>query len=435
MTPLYERETRAISTLAHLRFYPLALSGGSGSWVVDGDGRQLLDFAASWGAVSLGHSDPRVGAAVTGAFQNQAGASYLSSANMPTITLAERLLSLAPRRAAGRVWFGHSGSDANETVARAVRAATGRDKIISFKGAYHGGTAGSAAVSGHPSQAMTKDPGLSLVSYPNVFVQGDRAGEEALAEIDRLFETEIRPNDVAAFFIEPIQSDGGLLVPPPGFFREIESRCRAHGILLISDEVKVGLGRTGRFHAFSHHEIEPDIIVLGKALGGGLPISAVIGPEAVMNHASAFSFQTLHGNPICAAAAQAVLDAIEKDALVENAHGVGNYLLEQLNGLKGRHPLIGDVRGQGLAVGLELVSDHISKTPARRETAMTVYRAFERGLVLFYVGVHSNVIEFTPPLTLTREEVDLGIAILDEALHDVENGRFDETLLSSFSGW
>lgn len=435
MTSLYEREAQSISKLAHLRFYPLALTGGAGAMLTSDDGRELLDFAASWGAASLGHADCRIRTAVERALSNQAGASYLSSANVTTVQLAEELLSLLPPRAAGRVWFGHSGSDANETVARSVVAATGRPRIISFSGAYHGGTTGSAAFSGHPSQVIPKAPGLTLVPYPNSYTEGEQAAEKALAELDRLLGGPVPPQEVAAFFIEPIQSDGGMLVPPVGFLREIERRCRKHGILIVSDEVKVGLGRTGRLHAFSHHGIEPDIVVLGKGLGGGLPISAVAGPEAIMNFAPAFSFQTLHGNPICAAAALAVIQAIKSDQLAENAAKVGAHLLSRLQALKQRHPLIGDVRGQGLAIGVELVADRATRQPARRETAMTVYRAFELGLVLFYVGVNSNVLEFTPPLTLTREEADRGVALLDMALSDVEQGNIDPSLPDSFAGW
>ncbi|MDF0498428.1 aspartate aminotransferase family protein [Bradyrhizobium yuanmingense] len=435
MTTLYEREAQSISRLAHLRFYPLAVRGGAGTNLITDDGRELLDFAASWGAASLGHSDPRIRAAVDRALSNQAGASYLSSANAATVELAEKLLSLVPNRAAGRIWFGHSGSDANETVARIAVAATGRPRIISFSGAYHGGTTGSAAISGHPSQVTPRAPSLTLVPYPNTFAVGKEAAQASLAELDRLFAGPVPPQDVAAFFIEPIQSDGGMLVPPPGFFKEIEQRCRKHGILLVSDEVKVGLGRTGRLHAFSHHGIEPDIVVFGKGLGGGLPISAIAGPVSVMNFAPAFSFQTLHGNPVCAAAALAVLEAIRIDRLVENAAMTGAHLFSRLESLKQRHSLIGDVRGQGLAIGLELVTDRVTKKPAKREAAMAVYRAFQTGLVLFYVGVNSNVLELTPPLTLTREEADRGVELLDVALTDVEQGRVDPSLAGAFAGW
>ncbi len=437
MSGLYARERKSVSSMAHLRFFPQAVVGGSGAYLTADDGRRLLDFAASWGAASLGHSHPAVRAAVDRALSDQAGASYLSSANEACVLLAEKLLSLVPERARGRVWFGHSGSDANETVARMVVAATGRPRILAFDGAYHGGTVGSMAVSGHPAQQGTRAAGLTLVPYPNSYAADtpQAASEAALAHLDRLFETKIAPDEIAAFFIEPIQSDGGMLVPPGGFFKAVEERCRRHGILIVSDEVKVGLGRSGRFNAFDHSGIAPDIVVFGKGLGGGLPISAVVGPEAIMNHAVAFSLQTVHGNPVCAAAALAVLETIERDRLAENAARTGRVLRDGLNALARRHALIGDVRGHGLALGVELVGDRAGRTPATRETALTVYRAFQLGLVLYYVGVRSNVLEFTPPLTLTESEAREGLAILDQALTDVAAGRVDEALLADFAGW
>ncbi|GAA4160370.1 aspartate aminotransferase family protein [Shinella granuli] len=434
MSGLYARESRSVSTMAHLRFFPQAVVGGSGAYLTGDDGRKLLDFAASWGAASLGHSHPAIREAVNRALCDQAGASYLSTANEPSVLLAEKLLSLVPERARGRVWFGHSGSDANETVARMVVAATGRPRILAFNGAYHGGTVGSMAVSGHPAQQGARAKDLTLVPYPNSYAAGspEAAKDAALAYLEKLLATEIPPQEIAAFFIEPIQSDGGMLVPPEGFFKDVEALCRTHGILIVSDEVKVGLGRSGRFNAFEHAGIEPDIVVFGKGLGGGLPVSAVVGPEAILNHAVAFSLQTVHGNPVCAAAALAVLQTIERDNLVANAERTGRMLREALDRLATRHALIGNVRGRGLALGVELVANG---APALRQTALAVYRAFQLGLVLYYVGVNSNVLEFTPPLTLTEAEAQEGVAILDQALADVAAGRVDEALLADFAGW
>ncbi|KXF78189.1 aminotransferase [Paramesorhizobium deserti] len=438
MFGLYAREARSISRMAHLRFFPQAVVGGSGAYLTGDDGRQLLDFAASWGAASLGHSHPAIREAVNRALSDQAGASYLSTANEPCVLLAEKLLSLVPERARGRVWFGHSGSDANETVARMVVAATGRSRILAFEGAYHGGTVGSMAISGHPAQqGAVKVPGLTLVPYPDSYASGssEAAKEIVLARIEELFATEVPPEEVAAFFIEPIQSDGGMLVPPDGFFKAIETLCRRHGILLVSDEVKVGLGRTGMMHAYEHSGIEPDIIVFGKGLGGGLPISAVVGPEAIMNHAVAFSLQTVHGNPVCAAAALAVLETIESENLVENAARIGTVLRDGLEQLARRHSIIGNVRGRGLALGAELVVDRESRMPASRGSALAVYRAFELGLVLYYVGVRSNVLEFTPPLTLSEAEARKGVDILEKVLADVIAGRVNADVLAGFQGW
>lgn len=436
MRGLYARERQAVSSLAHLRFFPQAVTGGQGSFLFADDGRTLIDFAASWGAISLGHSHPRLCGAVDGALGNQAGASYLSTANEPAVRLAEKLLSMVPQRAAGRVWLGHSGSDANETVARLVLAATGRSRILSFEGAYHGGTTGSIAVSGHPVQAASsRAPGLVLVPFPQGYGETAlaEAGNRVIAHIEALFAGTVDPQDVAAFFIEPIQSDGGMLVPPPNFLSRLEAICRRHGILLVCDEVKVGLGRTGTRHAFEAAGIEPDIIVFGKGLGCGLPVSAVVGPEDVMNHATAFSFQTTHGNPVCAAAGLAVLETIEAEDLVGNAARCGAVFRQGLDGLADRHDAIRDVRGRGLALGLEIRA--AGGLSAKMVTALTAYRAFELGLVIYYVGVNSNVLEFTPPLTLSPSEAIAGLEILDRALEEVVQGKVPPDSIGDFAGW
>jgi len=437
MANLYARDAAALSSMSHLRFFPQAVTGGRGCWLRSDGGRDLLDFSGSWGAAGLGHAHPAIREAVNIALTSQAGASLLSTATEPATLLAERLLSLVPERARGRVWLGHSGSDANETVARAVQAATGRTRIIAFEGGYHGGTTGSVAVSGHPVQdAGARMPGLSLIPFPNALREGGpkAAAERSLGRLRALLEGEILASDVAAMFIEPIQSDGGMLVAPDGYFCEVEALCRRYGILLVCDEVKVGLGRTGRLHCFEHLDIEPDIIVFGKALGGGLPISAAVGPEAVMNHASAFSFQTLHGNPVCASAALAVLDTIQREGLAENAAQVGAYLAAGLQDMAKRHEWIGEVRGKGLALGAELVTGN-DLAPASLETALTVYRAHQLGLVLYYVGVSSNVLEFTPPLTLTKPEAERGLSILDQAMTDVAQGKIGKNDIAGFEGW
>ncbi|MEO1192836.1 MAG: aspartate aminotransferase family protein [Pseudomonadota bacterium] len=436
MPSLYDRDTASLSRLQKLRFFPLAVTGGQGSYVRDEEGRRLLDLSASWGAVSLGQAHPAVAEAVAKALGDQAAASTLSNATLPAVTLAERLLELTPR--GERVWLGHSGSDANETVARAVVAATGRPRIISFAGAYHGGTAGSMAISAHSVQEHAeKAAGLQVIPYPDPYrpLEGDASGGAILAALERAFETDCPPQEVAALFLEPIQSDGGLIVPPPGFMARLAALCRKHGILIVSDEVKVGLGRSGRFHCISHEGVEPDIIVMGKGLGGGLPLSAAIGPAEILDFATAFSMQTLHGNPVSASAGLAVLDTIAAEGLIDQAAEVGAHLQAALRALAQRQPLIGDVRGRGLAIGVELVSDRATKAPAAREAAKLVYRAFELGLVLYYVGMNSNVLEMTPPLTLSRTEADEAVTILDQAFTDVAAGAVPDEALAGFEGW
>lgn len=433
---LVARDAAAVAAIEKLRFGPFAAVSGKGSRLRAADGRDILDFSASWGAASLGHGHPALVEAVSRAVSEMPGATLLSIINPQAVELAETLLGITPGTGERRVWFGHSGSDANETVVRAVEAATGRRRVIAFVGAYHGGTTLSMSVSGHSAQTHSPPrAGLFLLPYPNTYRPHfpGAPGEASLAMLDHLLATVCPPHDTAAVIVEAIQADGGLLVPPPGFLAAVAERCRRHGIMLVCDEVKVGLGRTGMMHAFEADGIVPDIVSFGKGLGGGLALSAVVGPASILDGRTAFAMQTLCGNPVSAAAGLAVLRTIARDGLVASAAARGARLIAGLRGLAAKHPVVGDVRGRGLAVGVELVEE--GTTPATLFCQKTVFRAWELGLLLFYVGTRSNVLEITPPLTLTDAEVDEGIAILDRALADVAAGRVDDTALAAYAGW
>ena len=433
---LGERDDAAIAGIQKLRFNPLAARGGRGSYLTADDGRAILDLSASATAASLGYGHPAVTEAVTKAMADMAGASLLMYPNEPAAALAEALLETMPGDAERRVWYGHSGSDANDAAARVLEAATGRPRFISFIGSYHGGVAGSMSISGHTAMTHTLPrPGLVLLPYPDPY--RPRFSPEAVLDmLDYQFETTCPPEQVAAVFIEPIMSDGGLIVPPAGFLKALEERCRRHGILTVLDEVKVGLGRSGALHAFSHEGMEPDMVVLGKGLGGGLPLSALIGPAAIMDHRPAFAIQTTGGNPVCTAAGLAVLRTVLDEDLPRRAAQVGTALMEGLRQLAERHEMIGDVRGRGLAIGVDLVTDRESRAPVpATTTAKVIVRAYELGASFIYVGLAANVLEITPPLVLNDAECEEGLAIIDKALGDVAAGLVPDEAVQAYMNW
>lgn len=433
---LLERDARTIANIGRLRFNPLAVTGGQGCRLTEEGGRRILDLSACAGAASLGYSHPAIVEAAGKALSDMAGASLLLYPNEAAVSLAERLLSLTPGGEDRRVWFGHSGSDANDCAVRVAQAATGRSRFISFIGSYHGNISGSMAVSGHTAMTHTLPrAGLVLLPYPDPYRERFSA-EAVLDMLDYQFSTTCPPDQVAAVFLEPLMSDGGLIVPPAGFLKALQERCRRHGILVVVDEVKVGLARSGRLHCFLHEELEPDIVVFGKGLGGGLPLSAVVGPARLMDHAPAFALQTTAGNPVTTAAGGAVLDTIRSEKLDEHAAAAGVEFMNGLRALAVRHEMIGDVRGRGLAVGVDLVSDRASRSPVpATTTAKIIYRAWELGVAFSYVGLSANVLEFTPPLIVTQSELNEGLDVIDQALSDVVEGRVSDEQVAPYIMW
>lgn len=440
-TSLEERERRAIAGIQKIRFFPLAVVGGDGSYLILEDGRRVLDLSGTWGAATLGYSHPAISEAVSRAVDGMAGASTISSTSEPSVCLAEELLGLVPGNNDHRVWFGHCGSEANDAMIRAVTGATGRGRFVSFIGGTHGGFTGGMSVSGYDAlllnTASTARTGQIYVPYPDPYrppFPGD-VGQQVLDYFEYLLRTMAPPEQIAGVIIEGVMCDGGDVVPPPGFLAGLAELCKRHGILLIFDEVKVGLGRTGTFHSFDAEGVVPDLISYGKALGGGLPLGALVGPAEIMDDPRGLTVTTTQGNPVAASAGRAVLRTITEERLWENAKDRGDQLIEGLRQLANKHPLIGDVRGRGLIVGIDLVTDRATKEPAARECAKAVFRAQELGAVMFYVGGGSNVIELTPPITLSAEEAEEGLQILDQALDDVEQGRVTDETVAAYAGW
>ena len=436
-TDWYDRDTRTIAGVEKLRFFPQVAATGHGTYLTTPSGRQVLDLSASWTASGLGHGHPRIVEAVTAAMAAPPGASLLSGTHPHAIRLAEELLDLVPTTGRHRrVYLGHAGTDANDVALRAARHATGRRRIIAFEHGYHGGLGTSMAISGvHIDAGASPEPDLTLVPYPDPYRPWTDP-DTLLADTMALVQRHLADGDVAAVIVEPIQSDGGVIVPPAGFLTRLRVLTRQYATLLVVDEVKVGLSRTG--HLMAHHieDVVPDIVTLGKALGGGLPLSAAIGPASALDNPAASALMTTIGNPVSCAAGLAVLDILRDGALAQAAQDRGAQLTEAL-----RHYAasdrpgaahIGDIRGRGLAIGVEIVEAG-TKTPDPVLAAKAVLAGWHLGIIAY--PVRGNVIEITPPLTITHDEVTTATHLLTEAIDRAALGHVTDDDIAPYSGW
>ncbi|MHB1328144.1 MAG: class-III pyridoxal-phosphate-dependent aminotransferase [Gemmatimonadales bacterium] len=419
------RDRVSLGDPGKLRFHPMVALRGEGSHLIEPGGRRVLDFSAGWGAASLGYAHHAVVDAVSHSVRTMAGVGSLSLVSPPAVLLAEALLDSLTDGVDRQVWFGHSGTDACDMALRLVTNGP-RKGVFSFKGSYHGGFGGGMAISGHAALAGSgTHADLVQLDYPR-----DQAGAATvLDQVDGV----LAGGSFAALFVEPILSDGGLIVPPDGFLAGVAERCRRHGTLLVADEVKVGMGRTGKKYAHQWDEIAPDLLVLGKGLGGGLPISAVIAPTALMESMPSGAMLTTQGNPIAASAALAVVTAIRSDEVEQHVERIGAVLRRRLDEMAGRCPLVREVRGRGLVLGIELggSSTHTSADYAR----LVSYRAWELGLLFYYVGGENKVLELTPPLVLSEGEAERGVSLLEQAIVDAEAGRVDVSAAAAWAGW
>jgi 4-aminobutyrate aminotransferase len=418
---MIERDTKVASP-SYPRDYPFVISHGRGTEVWDVDGNRFLDFAAGIAVCATGHAHPRVVKAV----QDAAGKFLHISSDYwheEMTSLAEKLSALAPMSEPGMVFFCQSGTESVEGALKLARYVTKRGRILAFLGSFHGRTMGSLSLtsSKYTQQAgfFPTMPGVTHVPYPNPYrplFAGSDQGKAVLDYIRMLFERNLPPSEVAAIVIEPLQGEGGYLVPPPGFLAGLRQICDEHGILLVFDEVQSGVGRTGKMFCAEHSGVKPDIMTLAKGLGSGLPIGAVVARASLMKlwkkgaHGNTFG-----GNPVSCAAANATIDLV-REQYCANAAKVGAHFMKRLHEMKKDYPCIGDIRGLGLMIGVEMIEPDGS--PAREMVDRLLHRAYHNGLILLSCGV--STLRFMPPLCVTEAEVDEAITYLrfslDEAL-------------------
>ena len=400
---------------SYTRAYPLACERGYGAVIEDVDGNRFLDFTAGIAVCSTGHCHPRVVAAI----QEQAGKLlHMSGTDFyyaPQGELAKKLAQIAPGSGAKRVFFTNSGAESVEAAFKLARYHTGRQHVLAFFGAFHGRTLGALSLTG--SKVVQRRgfapliPMVSHIDYPNEYRGAGYS--ETLSQLNDLFKRTVAPQEVAAIFVEPIQGEGGYIVPPPEFHRELRKLCDEHGILLVADEVQSGMGRTGKMFAMQHWDVVPDIVCLAKGIASGMPLGAIIAKDTIMDWGPGSHASTFGGNPVSCVAALETIKLLE-ESLTENASTVGDHLKGRLVELMSRHKLIGDVRGLGLMIGAELVRDRATKEPASTERDEIVKRCFHKGLLLLGSGV--NTLRFCPPLVVTKEQCDTAVTILDEVL-------------------
>jgi 4-aminobutyrate aminotransferase len=420
-----EADAKFISP-SYTRSYPMVAKRGRGVVVEDVDGNEFLDFSAGIAVVSTGHCHPKVVAAI----QKQAGELIHMSGtdfyyeNM--VELAERLSKIAPMPGPHKIYFGNSGTEAIEAAIKLSRYHTRRQNIIAFYGAFHGRTMGSLSLTASKPRQRQRFaplmPGVTHVPYPEVYRTGAQDAEAYALSCarfieDKVFHTALPPEEVAAIFLEPIQGEGGYVIAPDVFLKEIRRICDAHGIMLVADEVQSGVGRTGKWWAIQHAGVQPDIVCCAKGIASGMPLGVTITRADVMDWVPGSHASTFGGNPVCVAAALATLDVIEGENLMKNAAEVGRHMLDRMRDWPRKHALVGDVRGRGLMIGVELVKDKKTREHAAAERDRVVEQAFAR-LVLF-LGAGPSAIRLAPPLVVTRQQADEALDVLEECIETV----------------
>jgi 4-aminobutyrate aminotransferase len=408
---------------SYTRSYPLVAKRGRGAIIEDVDGNEFLDFSAGIAVTSTGHCHPDVVAAI----QRQAGELiHMSGTDFyyeSMTQLAQRLSRIAPMAGPHRFYFGNSGTEAVECALKLARYHTKRQSVIAFYGAFHGRTMGSLSLTASKPQQRRRFaplvPGVTHVPYPYTYRFGEGKTEReyglACAKFieERLFKTTVPPEDVAAIFVEPIQGEGGYVPAPPEFLRELRRICDEHGILLVADEVQSGAGRTGKWWAIQHAGVEPDIVCIAKGIASGMPLGITMSRASVMDWVPGSHASTFGGNPVAIAAALASMDVIEREGL-ENAATVGEKLKQRMSTWVQKYSMVGDVRGKGLMLAVEIVKDKQSKVPVSKVRDSIVEMAFENGVLL--LGCGESSIRLSPPLIVTQEQGDYALDVLEKCI-------------------
>ncbi len=438
-----DRDRQVSAAFAKVPYYPLVVKRGYGAIIEDIEGRKYIDLLASAAAANTGHTHPKVVAAI---IEQAKDLVHYTAAYMylqQPVDLAEALTEITPGQFPKRVAFGLSGSDAIDGAIKLARAYTGRYRLISFVQSYHGSTFGAISLSALSLNMRRKIgpllPGMHHIQYPDCYRcpysdNPETCRLQCLDELRIALTHYLPPEEVAAVVMEPIAGDAGLLVPPKRYLQELHAICRKHGILFIVDEVQQGFGRTGKWFGIEHFGVEPDLVVMGKSIASGLPMSAIVGRaeifEALDSPAHLF---TTGGNPVASQAALATISVIKEENLLERSVHLGHYMRSEFAHMAKTYDLIGDVRGLGLSIGVDLVTDHASKARAREAAAKITYRCYELGAIVIFLA--GSVLRIQPPLVISKEQVDRGLAIIEQAIKEYQAGLIPDEVLQVVQGW
>lgn len=440
---IISRDNKVYSKFARIPYYPLVIKRGYGAIIEDYDGNKFIDLLSAASSLNTGHSNPRIIKAIKDQMENFISYTAAYTYSEPLVKLAEEIIKITPGDFDKKVVFGLSGSDANDGMIKFARGFTGKKKIISFLGAYHGSTYGALSLTTLSLNMRRKIgptlPEVEHIKYPNCYrcpynCSKDTCNIECLNDFINALSTYLPPEEIAAVVMEPIAGDAGLIVPPIKYMKAIYDICKKNNILFVSEEVQQGFGRTGKWFCIEHFDIVPDMIIMGKSIASGVPLSAVVARKEIMDslEAPAHLF-TMSGNSLSCSAAIETINIIRDECLLKKSRDLGNYAKKRFEDMKNKYEVIGDVRGLGLSIGIDLVKDRKTKLGNREAASKICYRCFEKGVILIFLA--DGVLRFQPPLVITKDELKTAIDIIEESIKEYTNDKIPDEILEIVKGW
>lgn len=440
---IIDRDSKIYPGFARIPYYPMVIKKGYGAMIEDFDGNKYIDLLSSASSLNTGHSNPRIIEAMKEQMNHYISYTAAYTFSEPLVKLGEELCEITPGDFDKKVVFGLTGSDANDGMIKIVRAFTGRKKIISYVGSYHGSTYGALSLSALSLNMRRKIgptlPEIEHIKYPNCYrcpynCNKDTCSIECLNDFKTALSTYLPADEIAAVVIEPIAGDAGLIVPPTKYIKAIYDLCKANDILFVSEEVQQGFGRTGKWFCIEHFDIVPDMIIMGKSMASGVPLSAIVARSEIMDSLQppAHLF-TMSGNALSCSAAIETIHVIRDENLLQRANDLGMYVQERFKGMQNKYEIIGDVRGLGLSIGVDLVTDRKTKIGNRDAAAKICYRCWEKGVLLIFLA--DGVLRIQPPLVISKEELKAAIDIIEDAMQEYIDGQIPDDVLQAATGW